>query len=118
MELKRQSGDRPDLIPDAVSYTSIIRSFTKQDNDEGLSLKNYILNKAKVNAGDSGLNNALLLTQIESHEDSGAAAEKGEQVLRSMIKESQNDHSKIKPVSLMCIQVIILVIPWKVSYTF
>eukprot|EP00557_Chaetoceros_sp_GSL56_P006495 CAMPEP_0176503992 /NCGR_PEP_ID=MMETSP0200_2-20121128/15682_1 /TAXON_ID=947934 /ORGANISM="Chaetoceros sp., Strain GSL56" /LENGTH=900 /DNA_ID=CAMNT_0017903367 /DNA_START=234 /DNA_END=2934 /DNA_ORIENTATION=+ len=97
MELKRKSGDRPDLIPDAVSYTSIIRSFTKQDNDEGVSLKKYILNKAKFNVEDSGLNNVLLLTQIESNEDSGAAAEKAEQVLRSMIKDSQNDPSKIKP---------------------
>jgi hypothetical protein len=99
MENKRKSGQRPDLIPDAISYTSIIRSLAKHDNPEGLSLKTYILNKAKANEEDSGLKNVMMLAQIESNDDSAAAAEKAEQFLRSMMKESQNEPSKTKPVS-------------------
>jgi len=97
----RNTSNRPDLVPDAVSYTSIITSLAKQNDDDSEKLmKDFvdILEKDPKSNLDSGLYNALLHAQIQSGQEDSAA--KAERLLRSMLNESKGGPSKVKPVSI------------------
>ena len=100
MESLQKSGTRPDLIPDAVSYTSVISTLARQDDKRHADILNDIVlmiqddnSKASV---DSGVYNALIHAQSVSGGE--GSAQKAEDVLLSMLNSNISDGS-VRPVS-------------------
>ncbi len=95
----RRSGDRPDLIPDAVSYTSIISALSKQNDGESAELLEDLISMIQEDessmAVDSGLYNAIIYARVQSGEND--AAEKAESLLLSMLDKGAE--SIVRPVS-------------------
>lgn len=95
----RKTSSRTDLVPDAVSYTSIITSLAKQNDHNSEKLMDdfmRILEEDQTETTlDSGLYNALLHAQVQSGKEDSAA--KAERLLRSMLSESKDGNSKVKP---------------------
>jgi len=107
----RKISSRPDLVPDAVSYTSIITSLAKQNDHDSEKLMDdfmRILEEDRTETNlDSGLYNALLHAQVQSGKEDSAA--KAERLLRSMLSESKHGTSKVKPVSTrVCAETLII----------
>lgn len=105
----RKTSSRTDLVPDAVSYTSIITSLAKQNDHNSEKLMDdfmRILEEDQTETTlDSGLYNALLHAQVQSGKEDSAA--KAERLLRSMLSESKDGNSKVKPVSI-CAEILII----------
>ncbi len=104
----RKSGARPDLVPDNVSYTSIISALAKASSKnkstskESARLLDEIMNDIQndmINTNlDSGVYNSLIHAKVQSGEV--GAAEKAEAVLMSLI---HNDAPMaVRPVSNHC----------------
>jgi len=100
MKLLRESGERPDLILDAISYTSIISALTRVSNkkdpesvrllDDMMSMVRNEVHESNV---DSGVYNALIHAQV--HSGDIGAAEKAERLLLSML--TSNDSLAVRP---------------------
>jgi hypothetical protein len=99
MKELRDNGTKPDLIPDAVTYTSLLSALSRLDtaNNEYLIEKVTSLIQEEKNIElDSGVYNALIYAQ--SAGDGLEYAEKAEKMLRMML-HSEEKHMA-KPVSL------------------
>ena len=88
MDELRESGERPDLIPDVASYTSIINALANKSRHSTAQEAEDILNHLMVERSsslDSGIFNAV----IKAHNKSGqsASAEKAEAVLRFLLDD-------------------------------
>jgi hypothetical protein len=99
----RKSGDRPDLIPDAVSYTSIISALAKRNDSKSSALLDELISMLHEDGSDStvdsGVYNALIYAQVQSGKDD--AAEKAENLLLSML-DDDNASARVRPVSSVC----------------
>ena len=95
----RDSGDRPDLTPDAATYTNLISALAKQRNNDNVDAMNDVVAMVKDDTSDnvdSGVYNALIHAQIRVSKE-GAAA-KAENILRSML-DGDLTSAKTRPVS-------------------
>jgi hypothetical protein len=98
MKELNENGTRPDLIPDAVTYTSLISAISRSDRKSNENLIDEVVSliqEGKDIKLDSGVYNALI------HAQSGRVgleyAEKAEKMLRLMLQSEDNHMAK--PVS-------------------
>ena len=86
MDELRESGERPDLIPDVVSYTSIINAFANKSHHNSPQEAEDILDRLMVNRSSS-IGSGIFNAVIKAHNNSGqnASAEKAESILRFLL---------------------------------
>ena len=92
------------MIPDAVSYTSIISALAKRNDRKSTELLDDLITLVHEHGSgstlDSGVYNALIYAQIQN--DENGSAEKAENLLLSMLDGDQDaDSAMIRPVSLI-----------------
>jgi len=99
------------LIPDAVSYTSMISALARQNNEKDFHLLDDIISMMNDDTSgsnlDSGVYNALI--HAKTRTGKAGAAEQAERLLRSMWED--NDSKITRPVSTtICIKNIAFIL--------
>lgn len=99
MQSLRKSGERPDLIPDAVSFTSIVSALAK-DSIRGNVKERMLDAMFSILKDDDGkeikLDSVAYNALIHAQSNQSGSADKAEKLLDFMLEQGSN--STIRPV--------------------
>ena len=96
MQSLRKSGERPDLVPDAVSFTSIVSTLAK-DSVRGKTKERMLDTMMSILKDDDGQEIKLDSVAYNALIHAQGSADKAEMLLDFMLEQGSN--STIRPVS-------------------